>query len=92
MGRNYRYTDNNGPALFCPVCNSNWQKRGSLSVHLVCANQEILTSSELDAEGRLRDTVDNAIARGFHSQTKCASCDADLLDVVTAHMTYAPET
>lgn len=79
----YRYTRNGQPLVDCPFCSDD------LTDHEICGVDVTLVIADsvaqevdlaLDKDGHLVDTEDGAIAKGFHSETRCGRCNRPLTE------------
>lgn len=76
----YRYTDENGDSLTeCPECGNDLTAEGGVGIEVVVAGTAFTLPSSLNNHGELVDTPDGAVAKGYHSSTKCGKCEEDLL-------------
>src|SRR5262245_43033024 len=79
--RSYLYTDDQDrPLVTCPVCGSDLTAERGIELTLSIGGVVVEGRSHLDRLGYVEDTVDDAIAKGFHSGTSCAKCGHLLVD------------
>jgi hypothetical protein len=75
----YAYFGNDDePVTHCYECEQDLTEDGGISLVLSINGKLVEVESCLDADGRLEDTVDGAVANGFHSETCCGGCGESL--------------
>ncbi len=75
----YRYLHAPGiPVVQCPDCGGHLTDADAVNIQLAVSGQNVDVKSRLDTDGRLIDTDDHAVAKGFHSETSCARCGESL--------------
>lgn len=77
----YWYLDDaDRPLEHCPNCKLHFTSNSTIEVHLVIAGLRGTAHTRLTTSGFLIDTDDGAIAKGLHSETRCAECGIVLTD------------
>lgn len=69
------------PLTACPECRADLTAEDAVALELCVAGHTFEVRTRLTADGWLVDTIDRAVRHGYHSQTRCFPCGADL----TAH-------
>jgi len=62
----------------CPKCKADLTKEDAISL-VTSAGGVRETPTRLDEDGDLID-VEDLVANGYHSETRCGSCDKSLVD------------
>jgi hypothetical protein len=77
----YIYEDNRGdPVTKCPECGRDWCREGGVTLEAYIAGFHHSVATTLDEKGHLVD-VDNLVANGYHSATRCGHCEDALIDL-----------
>jgi len=75
--RYYRLDKNGqirGPLQRCPMCTARLIMPNTVELVVSMDGKVTELTTELDRDGWLIDTPDFAVAKGFHSETRCWSC------------------
>jgi len=81
----YRYTQNT-----CSQCNHVLTNGYDISIHFILpGGNEVCRLSKLTPGGILID-ADGLVAQGYHSQTLCAHCGCDLIDIQDENTNWNP--
>jgi ribosomal protein S27E len=80
MHRTYKYTYDGKPLTHCPGCSNNLTEPDGVEIELSINGVNLSARSNLSPDGVLRDTADDAVAKGFHSSTNCHQCGEQLIN------------